>query len=268
MIEDLKNMESTANEIIRKLKTVLLNARNMDDKEIHKNINALKISSTPATKVFLSFDEIEKIKKSKIIGGDLLHAKDWLIIGCYTGQRVSDLLRMTKEMIFTKTDATGESYQFIELTQEKTGKEVMIPLHDEVQTILDKYDGNFPPTFGQKGDSKFVLFNRYIKTVCEKSGIDTIVKGRVFNNTKGVERNEIVDTAKHKLISSHVCRRSFATNFYGDNRFTTAQLMAITGHKTESVFLSYIGKTSSDHAMQTAKTFKEIKENKEQKLAN
>jgi integrase len=266
MIDDLKSMESTANEIIRKLKTVLLNARDIDDKNIHKNINSLKISSTPATKVFLSFAEIEKIKKLKIVGNDLIHAKDWLIIGCYTGQRVSDLLRMRKEMIFTKTDTSGESYQFIELIHEKTGKEVMIPLHDEVAKVLDRYNGDFPPTFGKTGDSRSVLFNRYIKIVCDKAGINNIVKGKVFNET--TKRNEITDTEKYKLVSSHICRRSFATNFYGDNRFTTAQLMDITGHKTESVFLSYIGKTSSDHAMKTAKTFREIRDTKDQKIAN
>lgn len=38
--------------------------------------------------------------------------------------------------------------------------------------------------------------------------------------------------------------------------------MAIKGHKTERTFLSYIGKTSSDHALQTAKTFGEISQQK------
>lgn len=266
MIDDLKNMESTANEIIRKLKTVLLNARNEDDKVITKTINKLRINATPAVKVFLSLSEIEKIKESKIVGADLQHAKDWLIIGCNTGQRVSDLLRMRKEMIFSVTDANGESFDLIRLTQEKTGNEVSIPINEDVQTILNKYDGDFPPTFGQKGDSKFVLFNRYIKKVCELAGITNTVKGRVFNEQ--TKRNEITETEKYKLISSHVCRRSFATNYYGDNRFTTAELMSITGHKTETVFLNYIGKTKEEHALKSAKTFRQIAEEKKRRLAN
>lgn len=264
MIEDLKNMESTANEIIRKLKTVLLNARDMDDKNTHKTINKLKIKSTESVKVFLSLAEIEMIKDSKIVGTDLQHAKDWLIIGCNTGQRVSDLLRMNKEMIYTVTDSDGESFDLIRLKQEKTGNNVSIPINEDVQTILEKYDGDFPPTFGQKGDSKFVLFNRYIKKVCELSGIRNIVKGRVFNDD--TKRNEITETEKHNLISSHVCRRSFATNYYGDNRFTTAELMAITGHKTETVFLNYIGKTKEEHALKSAKTFRKIAEEKKKSI--
>ena len=261
LTDDFRMMESSANRTLKNVKTVLLDARD-NGKTINHQINNFNIENIPAVKVFLSFAEIEQIKNTPIIGTDLQHAKDWLIIGCYTGQRVSDLLRMKKEMIFTKTDSEGDQFRFIELTQEKTGAEVTIPIHSEVEVILQKYDGNFPPTFGKKGDSIFVLFNRYIKKVCKLAKIDNIVKGKVFNDDENVKRNEIVDTEKHNLISSHICRRSFATNFYGDNRFTTPQLMAITSHRTEVIFLSYIGKTSKDHAMQTAKTFKEIEDRK------
>lgn len=259
LIHDFRMMESSANRTLKNVKTVLLDARD-NGKIINHQINNFSIENIPAVKVFLSFAEIEKIKNTHIIGADLQHAKDWLIVGTYVGQRVSDLLRMTKEMIFTKTDSEGNEYRFIELTQEKTGAEVTIPIHNEVEEILQKYNGNFPPTFGKIGDSKFVLFNRYIKTVCKLAGIDNKVKGKVFNDD--TKRNEITETEKFNLVSSHICRRSFCTNFYGDKRFTTPQLMAISSHATETVFLSYIGKTSSDHAMQTAKTFKEIEDRK------
>ena len=72
------------------------------------------------------------------------------------------------------------------------------------------------------------------------------------------KKYEILEIEKCYLVSSHVCRRSFATNFYGNKMFTTPQLMAISGHKTETMFLQYIGKTKDDWAMQTAKTFKEL----------
>lgn len=254
-------MESSANARLRNMKTVLLDARN-NGKAVNHQINNFKIENISSIKVFLNFDEIQQIKDSKIIGSDLNTAKDWLIIGCYTGQRVSDLLRMTKEMISTKTDSEGNQFKILELKQEKTGKEVSIPLHDEVEAILAKYNGNFPHIFGKTKDSNFVLFNRYIKKVCQLAGITNIVKGKIFNDE--LKKNEIIETEKHNLITSHICRRSFATNFYGDSRFTTPQIMAITGHKTESVFLSYIGKTSSDHALQTARTFRQMAEDKRQ----
>ncbi|MBE2272740.1 MAG: phage integrase SAM-like domain-containing protein [Flavobacteriales bacterium] len=261
-----KMMESTANRTLKRVKSVLIKARD-EGKTINHQINNFRIEMIPAIKVFLSFDEIEKIKNEKIIGGEIDFARDWLIIGCYTGQRVSDLLRMKKEMIYTKTDSEGNSYKFIDLIQEKTKKPVTIPLHDEVQIILDKYDGDFPPIFGKTKASNSTLFNRYIKTVCRLAGINDVVKGRLFNDDENVKRNEIVQKEKYNFVSSHICRRSFATNFYGDKRFTTPQLMAITGHGSESIFLSYIGKKSSDHAFQTAKAFQEIKREKSEKTS-
>ncbi|AQX09190.1 tyrosine-type recombinase/integrase [Elizabethkingia ursingii] len=256
LISDCDLMETTATRFIKNLKTVIFDAES-NGKQIHHQIRGFSTGTTNTEyRVFLSFNEIEKIKQIQSINTDWNIARDWLVAGCYLGQRVSDLLRMTKAMIYTKTDSEGNSFRFIEIKQQKTGEKVVIPLHDEVEIILHKYNGNFPPAFANNFDSNAVLFNRHIKKVCELAGIHEMIKGKVYNEDK--KKNEIVETEKCNLISSHVCRRSFATNFYGNKMFTTPQLMSITGHKTESMFLNYIGKTADDWAMQTAKTFKEI----------
>lgn len=260
LISDCDLMETTAVRFIKNLKTVLFDAE-QNGKTIHYQIRGFSTGTTNTEyKVFLSFDEIEKIKEIQTINTDWNIAKDWLVLGCYLGQRASDLLRMTNRMIYTKTDSEGNPYRFIEIKQQKTGEKVVIPLHDEVETILNKYNGNFPPTFANNFDSNAVLFNRHIKKVCELAGIHEIIKGKVYN--EGKKKNEIVEIEKCFLVSSHVCRRSFATNFYGNKMFTTPQLMAITGHSTEQMFLRYIGKTADDWAMQTAKTFRELKNKK------
>jgi len=46
--------------------------------------------------------------------------------------------------------------------------------------------------------------------------------------------------AKWELVSSHIGRRSFATNHFG--KIPTPIIIAATGHKSESIFLKYIGK--------------------------
>ena len=260
LITDCDLMETTAVRFLKNLKTVLFDAE-QNGKTIHYQIRGFSTGTTNTEyKVFLSFDEIEKIKEIQTINTDWNIAKDWLVLGCYLGQRASDLLRMTKRMIYTKTDSEGNSFRFLEIKQQKTGEKVVIPLHDEVETILNKYNGDFPPSFANNFDSNAVLFNRHIKKVCELAGIHEIIKGKVYN--EGKKKNEIVEIEKCFLVSSHVCRRSFATNFYGNKMFTTPQLMAITGHSTEQMFLNYIGKTADDWAMQTAKTFKELKNQK------
>ena len=260
LISDCDLMETTAVRFIKNLKTVLFDAE-QNGKTIHYQIRGFSTGTTNTEyKVFLSFDEIEKIKDVQTINTDWNIAKDWLVLGCFLGQRASDLLRMNKRMIYTKTDSEGNTFRFIEIKQQKTGEKVVIPIHDEVETILKKYNGDFPPSFANNFDSNAVLFNRHIKKVCEFAGIHEMIKGKVYNEDK--KKNEIVETEKCNLVSSHVCRRSFATNFYGNKLFTTPQLMSITGHKTESMFLNYIGKTADDWAMQTAKTFRELKNKK------
>lgn len=260
LIADCDLMETTAVRFIKNVKTVIFDAE-QNGKKIHYQIRGFSTGTTNTEyKVFLSFDEIERIKDIQTLNTDWNIARDWLVLGCFLGQRASDLLRMNKRMIYTKTDSEGNSFRFLEIKQQKTGEKVVIPLHDEVETILNKYNGDFPPTFANNFDSNAVLFNRHIKKVCELAGIHEMIKGKVYNEDK--KKNEIVETEKFNLVSSHVCRRSFATNFYGNKMFTTPQLMSITGHKTESMFLNYIGKTADDWAMQTAKTFKELSNQK------
>ena len=59
------------------------------------------------------------------------------------------------------------------------------------------------------------------------------------------------------LASSHSCRRSFASNFYAQREYPTPLLMSVTGHTTESMFLTYIGKKPIDYALQLAQIWSE-----------
>ncbi len=60
------------------------------------------------------------------------------------------------------------------------------------------------------------------------------------------KRKEYKVFEKHELISSHTCRRSFATNLYG--KLDNLTIMGITGHKTEAEFLKYIKITPRQNA--------------------
>ena len=56
-----------------------------------------------------------------------------------------------------------------------------------------------------------------------------------------------------RLLFSHVGRRSFATNYYGD--IPTSYLIYVTGHSSEIMFLNYIGKSNKDMALELTKYF-------------
>ena len=162
-------------------------------------------------------------------------------MGCYIGQRVSDLLILTSENIKVRN-----GLEMIELTQKKTGKRVAIPLHPKVKEVLARNEDNFPDKIS---DQKF---NKHIKDICKLAKIDEPVSGgKMIKDEKSkLSHKQKGIYPKHELITTHFCRRSFATNFYGE--IPTALLKTITGHSTEQQFLEYIGKNQNDYAIQIA----------------
>lgn len=236
--------DNTAGRYISFVKTIVLDARK-NGILVSSQINDFTGFTVEPPIVAFSFDEIEIIKGIDYNKEEYNIARDWFVLGCYVGQRASDLFRMNTEMI-----ESIEGHKFIVLTQVKTKELVQIPVHDEVQNILDKWNGNFPPKFSKSIDSCTTMFNRYIKEVFRIAEIDGLVKGNL--NNPETNRYETGEYPKWKLVSSHSCRRSFATNFYAQREYPTPLLMSVTGHKTETMFLHYIGKKPIDYALQLA----------------
>lgn len=168
--------------------------------------------------------------------------RDLFIIGLRTGLRISD---------FLKLKITNIKDGFFEIETIKTGEFVKIPIHDQVQRILLKRNGNFPYSISEQ------KFNKHVKEVCATVGINDMIEGaktvKVVVKEKTEEfieeviyRKQIGIYPKYELISSHTCRRSFATNLYG--KIPNRTIMAITGHRSEKVFESYIKTTKHEHA--------------------
>lgn len=239
---------NTTGRYIKFLKTICLDAKK-NGIEVNPQLDHIRGFTEKAAKVFLSFDELETIENKTFARPSLENAKDWLIIGCYTGQRVSDLLQLTALNIKSVKDIrNGKDREFIELVQRKTGKQVSIPVHPKVKEILNKRNWEFPRSIS---DQKF---NLHIKDVCEDAGILELVEGGKVD--KKTSRKVRGNYPKHELITSHICRRSFATNFYG--LIPTSQLIAVTAHSTERQFLEYIGKTDTDYAMMLADSWDKL----------
>ncbi|MBN2821063.1 MAG: phage integrase SAM-like domain-containing protein [Bacteroidales bacterium] len=231
---------NTSGRYIKHLKTVCRFAGN-NEVATHTQFGAVKGYSVKRDVIYLTFDELEIIEKKTFEREALNNAKDWLLIGCYIGQRVGDLLNLSNKNL---TAVAG--MQMISLKQQKTGKQVMIPIHQKVKAILKKNGEKFPRKIA---DQKF---NKYIKDVCKLAGIDEATYGgrMVKDEETEITRKQFGMFPKHELVSSHICRRSFASNFYGE--IPTSLLKDITAHATEQQFLEYIGKSSTDSALQVA----------------
>jgi len=212
---------------------------------IHFQLKFLNSKIQPVDKVYLSSEEIEKILKAELTKDYLDNARDWLIISCETGQRVSDFMKFTRDLIHYESTGHGESKKeiaYIDFRQQKTKKLISLPLSPMVMEVLQKRGGAFPRKIsGQK-------YNEYIKEVAEKAGLTQIVKGSKQN--KQTNRKESGLYPKFELITSHIGRRSFATNHFGN--IPTSLLRAATGHSTEAMLLAYVGKTEKESARQLA----------------
>jgi integrase len=215
--------------------------------QVDSELDSLKLPKEKIDNIYLSLKEIGLIESTDIDKPHHSNARDWLIISCFTGQRISDFMRFTKEMIRIEK---GKS--LIEFEQQKTGKLMTIPIHAKVQQILDKNKGEFPHKISDQ------RYNDYIKEVCKIAGIDEEIKGKKQlniskqNNIQKIRRVEGI-YPKYELVTSHIGRRSFATNYYGD--IPTSYLIYVTGHSSEVMFLNYIGKSNKDMALELTKYF-------------
>lgn len=247
--------ENTIGGVIDNIKAFLRDAERLGYKvnSIYKTREFYSPSSKTKD-IYLNENEIQKIKNHEFEFDSYLdNARDWLIIGVWTGLRVSDLLLLTINDIVN---------DFIDNVNFKTDIPVAIPLHPDVKTTLNKRNGNFPRPISDQN------FNDYIKEVAKQAGLTESVFGSKTIEMKDENDNPILDKEgnkihrkkngkypKHELVTTHICRRSFATNLYGT--IDTLTIMKIIGHSTEKQFLDYIKTTPKQHAEKLSKLWAE-----------
>lgn len=233
---------NTIGKYIKCLKTILKNAKQYGLK-VNPEVEHDGFRSTNEKTYFVTLNEkeIDEIFNLDLSNKPYLNnARNWLIIGVWTGARVSDLLKFTTENI---------NNGFIEYTAQKTKQKIMLPVHWQVQSIIDQNDGQLPHKISHQ------RYNDWIKDVCELAGINQLEKGAIYitdpkSKTKKIktpQRKVVGNYPKWQMVSTHTARRSFATNHYG--KLPTPVIMSATGHTTEKMLLAYIGKTPKDNAL-------------------
>jgi integrase len=210
--------------------------------KIDAQLRKLKIKENPTSIIFLSPAEIEAIQNVELKREALINARDWLIISCETAQRISDFLGFRKEDIRFQKNKKGRMVALLEITQKKTKSVIPIPLSSKVMKILENRGGDFPRKIS---DQKY---NEYIKEIAKEAGLTKLVKGA--KQDAKTKRKIFGEFPKWELVTSHIGRRSYATNNFGI--IPTRLIMTMTGHKTEREFLKYIGKSETSMAMQLA----------------
>ncbi|MBR5897972.1 MAG: phage integrase SAM-like domain-containing protein [Muribaculaceae bacterium] len=228
--------------------------------DIHNNFRARDLNFTievgeseKCTQVYLTKQELDGLYEMELSGTEEL-VRDIFLIGCFIGQRISDYGRIEPEWLGT----THNGVKVIRLEQTKTGNKVCVPIGDKLETLLKKYDYCVPKISDQEID-------RTIKDICERLSLSipslavkekTMLKKQekiaLYTNKDGGRRmfeiNEKGECIKPKwaMVASQTARRTCVTNMYlakkpdGSSKYTLAERMSVSGHKTESQYIKYI----------------------------
>lgn len=149
-------------------------------------------------------------------GTTLCKARDLFLIGCYTGLRISDIRKISKE-VFVKNESGKVR---IHLDNKKTKLAVIIPVSSQLHEVLRRYDYNCPSISNQTA-------NRLIKKLALDAG---------------------VPARKASKLSLHLGRHSFVTHLYHSEELPMVDIMQISGHRTERSFMVYVNARPEDSA--------------------
>tara|TARA_R110000765_G_scaffold52152_1_gene105000 strand:+ start:421 stop:1611 length:1191 start_codon:yes stop_codon:yes gene_type:complete len=177
----------------------------------------VKIKKHETDDVALTREEVKLIETANLTGAKD-RARDLFLIGVYSGQRWSDY------SVFDEADIRNG---LIIKRAKKTSTISMIPLHEELKLILDKYKWKLPKISSQK-------FNVQIQKICKALGINDKIK---FTHSKGNFKKEEIKE-KWEKIGSHTARRTYITLAAEDN-IPDHLIMAVTGIKGSNTLKKY-----------------------------
>jgi site-specific recombinase XerD len=207
----------------------------------HDNIGYLdeefKVIQEQTDDIALSEKELERLYKHPITEQTKDIARDWFIIDCYLGLRVSDIQLLHNRNIHDNT---------VTIANEKTDTKVVIPMRSEVREILQKW-GGFPPKITDQE------INRSIKEVARDAKFTQTV---LYFLTKGGARKDFY-LKKYEMISCHTARRSFITNLLNAGVADNV-VMQLAGIKKHATLLRY-KKTKPEETAQIMKDHKFFK---------
>lgn len=234
LTHDASLSKNTVGKHIQVFKTFMNEATERGfNKQLDFRARKFKRLAEPVESIYLNEEELNAIWKLDLSEQPgLERVRDLFIIGCWSGLRYSDFIRIKPENIIKEN---GSSY--IQILTQKTSQVVVIPLKPIVKEILAKYDGFIPkPLSNQK-------MNKYLKVIGEMAGINQMIQ---IERTKGgVKATELIP--KYELIRTHTCRKSFATNAFRAG-LPTLSIMKITGHKSEAIFYRYVRISEMENA--------------------
>lgn len=230
---------SYGNKILKTLRQFLERAKR---KKFHSNSDyqgagwVIPEKKAKGTTVVFDLDELNHLATLEL-SGRMDKVRDICLIGAGTGQRYSDFSLYTPDNFYK----TKSGIPILSVISTKTDTPCKVPLNifPWLIPVLEKHNYQTPKMAIQK-------FNDGLKELAKLAGFDecVLVVEQYIGRRARVEKYYAL---KHDLVSSHICRRSFATSLYRMG-YRLSQIMPMTGHATESQLRQYIGIDNEQNA--------------------
>ena len=202
---DLKLSQATINRSIQRVRKVILFA--IAENHLDKDPFVLyKPTKYRIKVVYLTPDELKLLEGYQFSQKRLSQVRDLFIFCCYTGLAYKEMANLRKHHIITGFDRN----LWIEMTRQKTDKEISIPLLPKPLQLLEKYDYELPVISNQK-------FNSYLKEIAAVIGVE-------------------------KRLTHHTARKTFATTVLLYNNVPMEVVSELLGHSKMDITQKHYGK--------------------------
>lgn len=204
-----KHEQITINKTIQRLRTPIKLAisegyLDRDPFILHKSKTVRK------TVIFLNTEELKTVEETILQQKRLCIIQDLFIFCCYTGLAYNEMSNLEKKHIQIGFDDSN----WIQMTREKTQRQISIPILPKAQEIIDKYSTDlsriFPPISNQK-------FNSYLKEIADIIGIQ-------------------------KRLTHHTARKTFASTVLLFNNVPMEIVSELLGHSNMLITQESYGK--------------------------
>lgn len=196
-------------------------------------------NQTNNPQITLTDSQIEKILAFKPNSQSLQKAYDLFMVGLITGQRISDILLLSKMNI-----VHFDNESFLSLRQKKTNEPVYVPYTKEIEDIFSRYNGAVP-NFSQSA------YGRAIKRLFEEAGFDEQIERTKYIG-KEVRKWFV---PMHKVIASHAFRATNIT-LLARKGIGVGEIMSNSGHRDMTTVNKYLKQDNKEAAIRISNLMK------------
>lgn len=197
----------------------------------------------------LKKEEIDKLINFENLTDEEKEYRDLFLLECNCGYRISDTHKLFNRAYQQHFEKDGN--KLIMIKTKKEDIDALILVTPIVEGILSKYESGFK--FADPTSEKYTdVFNKRIKSIAKKCGLDSIEKYRDAHNKEHQE-------PLYKIIGSHFGRYTFIYHSLFDLGFTADELKRFTGHADDKMINEvYAIYSNNDYANEGFKAIERI----------